>query len=255
MKDGEIKNKLSPAQVSVMRHKVTEPPYFGKYWDHFAAGVYRCAACDTSLFSSADKFDSKTGWPTFKRPINERDVQFKNETGPDDKVEIRCKKCKSHLGYVISAENPYYRINSVCLDFRPETPAAPAIATDAKNEKAPAPPEKPARPEFPLPPPAIALIEDEPARGWHIASLAAGTAAGIVIGASGVFWYIDRYAAQLPPNATSTAPVATTTEPVSDSENEPVIAEEPEPTPEPSPATLQSQNEPENTPDGATSTQ
>ena len=113
MKASDIKNKLSPAQISVMRHKVTEPPYFGRFWDHFEKGTYRCAACDTVLFQSEEKCDLKTGWPTFKKPVSEKDLQFKSEPGPDDKVEIRCKKCKSHLGYAIPNDPPYSHVNSV----------------------------------------------------------------------------------------------------------------------------------------------
>jgi peptide-methionine (R)-S-oxide reductase len=166
MKDGEIKNKLSPAQVSVMLHRVTEPPYFGKFWDHFEAGTYRCAACDTALFSSDEKFDSRTGWPSFKKPIHERDLQFKSEAGPDDKVELRCKKCKGHLGYVISGETPYYRINSVCLQFepRPVPPPTPAVAAVE---------EKPAAEKKTIIP-APAMLEIEPVEvgtSWSTSSL------------------------------------------------------------------------------------
>lgn len=213
MKDGEVKNKLSPAQVSVMRHKVTEPPYFGKYWDHFEAGTYSCAACDTVLFGSSDKFDSKSGWPTFKKPLNEKNLEFKGDSGPDDKIELRCRKCKSHLGYVVSGETPYYRINSVCLNFEEE--AIPEIELPEKESQEDADGKKkdavPVRPEFPLPPPAIALIEDVPSSGWSMSSILAGVLIGLVIGASGALWYSGRPDSSATDTATTTPETATTT--------------------------------------------
>lgn len=206
MKDGEIKHKLSPAQVSVMLHRVTEPPYFGKFWDHFEAGTYRCAACDTALFASEEKFDSKTGWPSFRRPINERDLQFKSEAGPDDKVEIRCKRCKGHLGYVISGENPYYRINSVCLIFaKREAPAAASIApTDTVGTKKPQS-KKSAPEQTPEPEPA-------PATGWTTGSLIAASVISLGVGVLGMYMYMTYTPLPvIPETATTTTESSTTT--------------------------------------------
>jgi peptide-methionine (R)-S-oxide reductase len=192
MKDGEIRHKLSPAQVSVMLHRVTEPPYFGKYWDTFSDGMYVCAACDTPLFSSVEKFDSKTGWPSFKKPVSDRDLQFKSEPGPDDKVEVRCKKCKSHLGYVIPGDMPYYRINSVCMTF------LPAVVAGAGT-----PPES-VRPIVETPAESIASSP------WSIQSIAVGVIIGAMIGA-GLMWYVQPIPQTASPVATSTIETATTT--------------------------------------------
>ncbi len=197
MKDGEIKHKLSPAQVSVMQHRVTEPPYFGKFWDHFEAGRYRCAACDTALFASEDKIDSKTGWPSFKKPLSERDLQFKGEPGPDDKVEIRCKKCKSHLGYVIAGDAPYYRINSVCLLF--EASAKPT--TPVPSEVLPPPPK--------VIEPALEIPAEIPSRG--LGSLIAGILIGTLLGGAGTAYYMNMQTTPVPEAATTTAEVATST--------------------------------------------
>lgn len=216
MKDGEIKHKLSPAQVSVMQHRVTEPPYFGKYWDHFEKGVYRCAACDTALFSSEDKFDSKTGWPSFKKPLNERDLQFKSEAGPDDKVELRCKKCKSHLGYVIAGDAPYYRINSVCLLFEAAPPEVATVidslAKDAVLKKEPS-----LENELPV-------IEMDPVRdtSWSIPQILGGLLVGIILGVGATAWYSRNPATPGPDTAaTSTSEVATSTSETAPLDEEP----------------------------------
>ncbi len=140
---------------------------------------------------------------------------------------------------MISGENPYYRINSVCLQFTPTPPVVPAPAAEIKEtteEK-----KKSELLEFPLPAPAIALIEDEPAPGWSIMSLAVGTVAGVIIGASGFGWYSNR---ATPTDSATTTPetVATTTEQdttpdeTDDTEPErPAVIRETTPEPEESP--------------------
>ena len=119
MDESGFKKKLTPEQYRVMRQKGTETPHTGKYWDHFKKGVYCCAACGSELFSSKDKFDAGTGWPAFRKPIDEKDLEFKQERSADRKVEIRCKRCKSHIGYVIAdGRGPQYQLNSIALDFK-----------------------------------------------------------------------------------------------------------------------------------------
>ncbi len=207
MKDGEIKNKLSPAQVSVMLHRVTEPPYFGKFWDHFDPGTYRCAACETALFTSDEKFDSKTGWPSFKKPINERDLQFKSEAGPDDKVELRCRKCRCHLGYVISADVPYYRINSVCLLFeKREIPVTAAVAEISRTSPEKKTDQRPIVAEAPKSPVSAPTV------GWTTGSLIAGSIISLLVGAGGTYLYLTRIPLPtVPDTASSTLMVATST--------------------------------------------
>lgn len=235
MKDGEIKHKLSPAQVSVMLHRVTEPPYFGKFWDHFEDGVYRCAACDTALFSSEEKFDSKTGWPSFKRPLNERDLQFKSEAGPDDKVELRCKKCKGHLGYVISGDNPYYRINSVCLVFekRVTAPVAtPAADQSADKKTAPKKPEE--KPTETVPP-----VAPVPTIGWTNGSLVAASVISLIVGVLGSYLYLTYVPLPtFPETATSTIEVATSTEEATPTPVKETARKQPEKTPVTEPETV-----------------
>jgi peptide-methionine (R)-S-oxide reductase len=252
MKDGEIKHKLSPAQVSVMQHRVTEPPYFGKYWDHFEKGIYRCAACDTALFSSEEKFDSKTGWPSFKKPLNERDLQFKSEAGPDDKVELRCKKCKSHLGYVIAGEVPYYRINSVCLLFEAAPPTVATIVDPLAKDPT-AKKDSPTEQELP-----VIEMDAEHDSSWSIPQILGGLVVGIILGVSATAWYSRDTTTPGPDTAaTSTTEMATTTAATTSRDEEavqeaPQTKQTPAQTPEPPVDTIDTTPVPQNT---STSTQ
>jgi|GEM_PF-1436926 peptide-methionine (R)-S-oxide reductase len=116
MDEGDFKKKLNPEQYRVLRQKGTEVPFTGKYWDHDEPGIYRCAACANELFSSRDKFNSGIGWPTFHKPIDEKNIQFKRTPDPEG-IEMRCAKCKSHVGYLIAGDKNYYRANSASLNF------------------------------------------------------------------------------------------------------------------------------------------
>jgi peptide-methionine (R)-S-oxide reductase len=119
----EIKKKLTPEQYAILRKGGTESPFTGKYVNEHAKGMYKCAVCGQELFSSDTKFDSGTGWPSFTEPVNRENVQLI----PDDsmgmiRVEVRCKRCGSHLGHIFD-DGPKdkggkrYCINSACLEL------------------------------------------------------------------------------------------------------------------------------------------
>lgn len=123
--DDEWKEKLSEEQYHVMRQKGTEVPFTGKYWNEHGKGMYNCAACGATLFSSDVKFDSGTGWPSFTDAIPGSIVYHEDNSHGMHRTEVNCAKCGSHLGHVFD-DGPKekggkrYCINSVCLDLEHE---------------------------------------------------------------------------------------------------------------------------------------
>lgn len=113
--------ELSPELYRVAREKGTERPFTGQYWNSPEQGMYRCAICDTELFSSDTKFDSGTGWPSFTEPVNLKHIELKEDLSHGmRRTEVLCKNCGAHLGHVFDDGPPdkggqRYCINSVCL--------------------------------------------------------------------------------------------------------------------------------------------
>ncbi|HEX9848427.1 MAG TPA: peptide-methionine (R)-S-oxide reductase MsrB [Acidimicrobiia bacterium] len=120
--ESEWKKKLSSEQYQVLREGATERAFTGKYWDAKTEGVYRCAGCGESLFSSDTKFESHSGWPSFFEPLAEGaiDEEVDRSYGMV-RTEIRCANCGGHLGHVFNdGPNPTglrYCVNSASLDL------------------------------------------------------------------------------------------------------------------------------------------
>jgi peptide-methionine (R)-S-oxide reductase len=121
--DKDWKKNLSEEQYRVLRECGTEPPFTGKYYHFDKEGNYYCAACGALLFSSDTKFNSGSGWPSFYAPAeNQNIIEEKDTSFGMIRIEIKCARCKSHLGHVFpDGPKPTglrYCVNSVSLDFK-----------------------------------------------------------------------------------------------------------------------------------------
>ena len=120
----EIERKLTPLQRQVTQHEGTEPPFRNALWNHHATGLYVDVVTGEPLFSSADKFDSGTGWPSFTRPVEQgRVVTREDRSLGTVRTEVRSRGGDSHLGHLFSdgpaPEGTRYCINSAALRFVP----------------------------------------------------------------------------------------------------------------------------------------
>lgn len=123
--DAQWRAELTPEQYRVCREQGTEPAFTGRYHNFKEPGLYRCSCCGEALFSSQEKFDSGTGWPSFWQPTDPAAVATEEDvTHGMRRTEVHCSRCSAHLGHVFpDGPRPSglrYCINSVSLDFEPD---------------------------------------------------------------------------------------------------------------------------------------
>jgi peptide-methionine (R)-S-oxide reductase len=123
--DEEWRKQLTPAAYAVLRHQGTEPPFTSPLNREKRSGTFLCAGCGQALFSSGDKFDSGTGWPSFVRPLAGAVGIQTDESHGMVRTEVHCARCGGHLGHVFEdgprPTGERYCMNGVALDFRPNS--------------------------------------------------------------------------------------------------------------------------------------
>jgi len=123
--DQEWREQLTPEQYHITREKGTERPFTGAYYHNKAKGTYNCVACGAELFSSEQKYDSGSGWPSFWQAANEGNVNLTEDRSHFMvRTEVTCGQCGAHLGHLFD-DGPQptglrYCINSAALDFEKE---------------------------------------------------------------------------------------------------------------------------------------
>ncbi len=122
--DAELRKKLTPIQYTVTQHANTESPFHNEYWDNHEPGIYVDIVSGEPLFSSSDKYDSGTGWPSFTRPLNPANIKTRTDHLLGySRTEVRSAAADSHLGHVFD-DGPRptglrYCMDGLALTFKP----------------------------------------------------------------------------------------------------------------------------------------
>jgi methionine-R-sulfoxide reductase len=122
--DAELKKKLTPLQYAVTQHAATETPYRNIYWDNHEPGIYVDIVSGEPLFSSLDKYESGTGWPSFTRPLDPANIRTKTDRMLGfERTEVRSTHADSHLGHLFddgpAPAHLRYCMNSASMRFIP----------------------------------------------------------------------------------------------------------------------------------------
>jgi peptide-methionine (R)-S-oxide reductase len=123
--DAEWHQLLSPQQYEILRNAGTEQPYSSPLNDEHRPGVFSCAGCGLDLFSSATKFDSGTGWPSFYQSLGNAVITAQDNSLGMTRTEVLCSRCGGHLGHVFD-DGPAptglrYCMNGAAMNFRPQS--------------------------------------------------------------------------------------------------------------------------------------
>jgi peptide-methionine (R)-S-oxide reductase len=119
----DLKNKLTPEEYYVTQNHGTEPAFSGEFDKNYTPGTYHCVVCGTEIFSSEEKYDSGSGWPSFWKPSIDDHVETQEDRSAGMiRTEVHCSNCKAHLGHVFpDGPKPTglrYCINSVSMSFK-----------------------------------------------------------------------------------------------------------------------------------------
>ena len=122
--DEQWKEELDANSYKILRKKVTEYPFTGKYNEHFEEGIYKCKGCDAPLYKSSSKFNSNCGWPSYDSALSDA-LEFIRDTSHGMiRTEIVCANCGGHQGHVFqdgpTSTGERYCVNSASINFQPK---------------------------------------------------------------------------------------------------------------------------------------